>query len=327
MLVVSSYHYIRPNFDTPYAGIFGMTPSQFENQLGRLSKIANFVSAADILWAIEKDSILSENILLLTFDDGLKEQCEYALPILDKMGIPAVFYINTFNFSEHKISTVHKIHLLLANLPIEECQKFIYECADQLFGKTIELVDNAFVLKQYRYDSKERGTLKYFLNYCLNFEEQVTIIDLLFRRTFTEPESRICKNMYLSEDDIIKLANREYLGSHSHRHIPLGLYSEAIIDNDIKVSMEIIKEKTGHTPASISYPYGSIEVAGELVQKKAKDNGFKFGFTFERGCNLDLSQPFKLSRFDCNELPGGKSALFKDQDFFAGISFSLGGIK
>jgi peptidoglycan/xylan/chitin deacetylase (PgdA/CDA1 family) len=320
MFIASNYHYIRPNFDTLYPGIFGMTPIQFENQLVRLSKIADFVAAADIVSAIENDYELSKSAILVTFDDGLKEQYEVALPILDRMGIPAVFYINTSNITEGKVSLVHKIHLLLVSLPFEEYQNYVLNSAVKLYGKTLELVNKAIAVKHYNYDSLDRAMLKYFLNFILNFEEQSSIIGTFFEETFPGKEPQMCEDMYMSKDNIVKLGNRWYLGSHSHRHIPLGLYSEEVIDEDIKISNKIIKEITGFTPFTISYPYGSIEAVGELVQSKAKENGLKFGFTMERAGNPNFNQPLGLSRFDSNDLPGGKSAIFKDQDFFAGIS-------
>ena len=319
MLIAGNYHYIRPSFEASYPGIFGVTPSQFESQLTRLSKIATFVSAADIANALDKDHFLPENALLVTFDDGLREQFEFALPILDKMGIPAVFYINTSNIIESKISLVHKIHLLLSSLPFEEYRSYVLDHAEQFFGKTIELVNHAAAVKHYDFDSSDRAILKYFLNFCLDFQEQSSVIDLLFEKTFPGTETKIWKNMYMTRDNIIKLGNLGYLGSHSHNHIPLGLYSEKVIDENISASVKILRDITGIAPSTISYPYGSAGAVGELVERKAKENGFKFGFTMLRAGNWNLDEPLGLSRFDCNDLPGGKAPIFKDQDFFAGI--------
>jgi|SRR6185437_5316047 len=320
MLVAGNYHYIRPGFEAPYPGIFGVTPPQFESQLARLSKIASFVSSADIVNALESGHPLPENALLITFDDGLKEQFEFALPILDKMGIPAVFYINTSNISESKISLVHKIHLLLSNLPFEEYRRDVLDNAAGLFGKTIELENNETAVKHYNFDTPDRAALKYFLNFCLDFQEQSSVINLLFEKKFPRTETKIRESLYMTRDQIIKLGDLGYLGSHSHRHIPLGLYSEEVIDEDIGSSIKILEDITGFKPVTISYPYGSVEAVGELVQRRAKENGLKFGFTMHRAGNLDLTQPLGLSRFDCNDLPGGKAAIFKDEDFFAGIS-------
>jgi len=90
MLTISNYHYIREKYTTKYPSIFGVTPQQFHNQLQLLQSKGDFISAEDLL--TNGDIILksTENYFLITFDDGLKEQFDYALPILEELNVPAV---------------------------------------------------------------------------------------------------------------------------------------------------------------------------------------------------------------------------------------------
>ena len=90
MLCVGNYHYIRTGFKAKYPSIFGFTPSQFKMQLENLSKYGEFISQPELLQKIEQP--LQKNYILITFDDGLKEQYEIAKPILDEMGIPFIFF-------------------------------------------------------------------------------------------------------------------------------------------------------------------------------------------------------------------------------------------
>ncbi len=118
MLVVSNYHYIREDFTADYPSIFGITPKQFRLQLEELSKVGNFISQEELLNFRNKK--FDKNYLLITFDDGLKEQYELAKPILDEMGIPFIFFINTSNYQEKTVSLVHKIHLVRSRLSSED---------------------------------------------------------------------------------------------------------------------------------------------------------------------------------------------------------------
>ncbi|HMK06210.1 MAG TPA: hypothetical protein VK476_01690, partial [Flavobacterium sp.] len=97
MLTVSNYHYIREDFSAPYPSIFGVTPQAFERQLLLLREMGTFIHPQDLI--NNADEILSseQHFLLVTFDDGLKEQLTLAKPILDKLGIPALFFINSIN--------------------------------------------------------------------------------------------------------------------------------------------------------------------------------------------------------------------------------------
>jgi peptidoglycan/xylan/chitin deacetylase (PgdA/CDA1 family) len=322
MLIAVNYHYIRPHFNYKYPGIYGLTPEQFEKQLVTLSYTGKFVSATDVLRAIDGRAELPEQAILITFDDGLKEQYELALPILDKLGIPAMLYVNTQNIAEKKISLVAKIHLLLTSMPFEEYKNNILLQARKQFDKGTELVDKAKATAHYNYDTEERAMVKAFLNFVLNFDEQSQIIGKLFEEVFPGKEEKICNDLYLNDKEVKDLHKRGYLGSHSHRHIPLGLYAKEEIEKDIRASYDVLKHITGEAPFSISYPYGSYDASGLNVQEIAKKAGFRFGFTMERAGNINFANPLGLSRFDCNDVPGGKSAMVNDASFFGRIPVS-----
>jgi peptidoglycan/xylan/chitin deacetylase (PgdA/CDA1 family) len=322
MLIAANYHYIRPDFNYKYPGIYGLTPKQFEDQLVKLSGIGEFVSSNDILAALDNEKQLPDRAILITFDDGLKEQYDLALPVLDKLGIPAILYINTQNVAERKVSLVHKIHLLLTNMPYDDYQREILEQAGKLFEKNLDLVDTEKAISHYNYDTPDKAVIKAFLNFVLTFEEQGEIIGKLFEMVFPGQEEKICDTLYLDKTQIMDLQNRGYLGSHSHRHIPLGLYSEADMEKDIQTSYNIIRDITGQAPQAISYPYGSLEASSATVQAIAEKTGFRFGFTMERAGNTDFTNPLGLARFDCNDVPGGKSELFDGKSFFDRIPVS-----
>ena len=102
MLTVSNYHYIREDYKTNYPSIFGVTPLQFKEQLLLLKNSGEFVSADDLI--SHTDSLINstEKYILITFDDGLKEQYEFGLSILDSLNIPALFFANSINFEQKK---------------------------------------------------------------------------------------------------------------------------------------------------------------------------------------------------------------------------------
>src|SRR5258708_2694297 len=112
MLVAVAYHYIRDSFDSPYPSILGLTPDELSSQLDRLGRIAPFVSQKDVADAIAGRRKLPERCWLLTFDDGLREQYDVAWAMLNRRGIPAVFFVNTEPIFEGKTATVHKLHIL-----------------------------------------------------------------------------------------------------------------------------------------------------------------------------------------------------------------------
>ncbi|MGE0433711.1 MAG: polysaccharide deacetylase family protein, partial [Planctomycetota bacterium] len=118
MLIIVNFHYVRPSYDDlPFPAIHGITPDGFRRQLLMLGEFGRFVGLAQVCDAVAGGKGLPDVSLLVTFDDGLREQHEYAWPILQELDIPAVFFPNTRPIATSTVSVVHQIHLLRAHTP------------------------------------------------------------------------------------------------------------------------------------------------------------------------------------------------------------------
>lgn len=300
MLTVSNYHYIRSEYNAKHPSIFGVTPGEFKEQLVLLKKRTTFVSSIDLLANSEQILGSEENFHFITFDDGLKEQYDYALPILDELEIPAIFFVNSSNLSEKKVSTVHKIHLLRSILsPDEFCKQLFTSNAVE-----VSVLDSDRAKNIYQYDDEKSAILKYVLNFKMNYKAQESVINKIFVQYFEEND--VLENLYMSKESLTALAQRGFLGSHSHHHYPLGLLPLETIKYEILSSKSILEEITNSKIELIAYPFGTKEACTADVAEIAKKVGFKFGFTTTRGNNVGLENPLLLNRFDCNDILGGK---------------------
>ncbi|MCX2837480.1 polysaccharide deacetylase family protein [Salinimicrobium sp. MT39] len=310
MLIVANYHYIREDFSAPYPSIFGLTPQQFRSQLEQLSRFGNFISQEDLLYHPKR--AFDKNFFLITFDDGLKEQYDLAQPVLEEMGIPHVFFINTFNFSDNKVSLVHKIHLLRSQIPP-------LELLQELEVNPLSEIEEKAALKHYNYDSKENALLKYLLNFKLSHEEQKNFVEPLFAEVFEE--EKIAKELYFTEEMLQELHKKRALGSHSHRHLPLGRLKASEVKNEMHKTQDFFLKRFGKKAISLSYPYGSRDSCVG-IQKMVKEAGFELGFSMERAANASLEEDsLLLARYDCNDLPGGKNDLFENKNPFEKTAF------
>ena len=165
MLIISNYHYIREDFTAKHPSIFGLTPKQFRLQMEELSTAGSFISQKELLYF--RDKTFDKNYILITFDDGLKEQYELAKPILDAMGIPFIFFINTANFDEKKVSLVHKIHLLRSRLSSAEIMMEL----SKLFTFKLTQREKAIAIFHYNYDEEQTALLKYLLNFKIHLSQ------------------------------------------------------------------------------------------------------------------------------------------------------------
>lgn len=301
MLSVANYHYIRTKYSTKYPSIFGVTPISFKDQLLLLKNVGEFVSPSDLI--LNQDSILKskDNYFFITFDDGLKEQYEYALPILDELNIEAIFFANSMNFENKKVSTVHKIHLLRSIISSNELIEKIAKNISLSFSDE----DKQIAKSIYIYDDLDSAILKYILNFKIDFKIQSIIIKEIFDNYFDEKV--VLDELYMSTQEVINLARKNLLGSHTHSHFPLGLLDKNNMIFELENSKKYFEKITNSRIDMVAYPYGNKEAVTNEVAILAEQVGYKFGFTTVRGTNNYENNPLLLNRFDCNDLIGGKN--------------------
>lgn len=308
MLTVCNYHYIRNNFDAPYPSIFGVTPLEFENQLLKLAETGEFINQNLLIKDIDAILKSEKNFILITFDDGLKEQYVVAKPILDKLKIQAIYFINSINYIEKEVSQVHKIHLLRSQIPTLTLLKMIKNLADEInIDLSEEDLKNAKLY--YAYDDLDSACLKYLLNFKLTTDQNSKIINALFYDYFDTKS--IVNDLYMTNEQLIELSSLNMLGSHTHSHFSLGLLSPSFIRKELETTKNYIDSFGHNNSFSVSYPYGNSDSCKTPVPELAKGMGHKIGFAFEPGINRYGENHLLLKRFDCNDLIGGKNYIKK----------------
>lgn len=301
MLTISNYHYIREDYKTPYPSIFGVTPVEFKQQLQKIKNEGDVITPTDFLANYESIVTSKDNFFLITFDDGLKEQFEFAIPVLDDLNLQAIFFANSINSEKKKVTTVHKIHLLRSILSPQEILNYLE------INKIKKLNPSEFEKAKlnYRFDAAASAALKYVLNFKIPFDVQEDLVHSLFELHFSENE--IFESLYMSTKQLKYIAQLNCLGSHSHSHYPLGLLNQEKLKYELENSKLYLETITGQPIKMIAYPYGTPEACNDSVAEAAEKAGYLYGFTTKKGI-IDPSQnKLLLNRFDCNDLVGGKN--------------------
>lgn len=315
MLAAINFHYVRDSFDFPYKAIHGLLPEEFKSQIECLSKEGQFVSQDQIIDGLIGKYELPQNSIVITFDDGLREQVEIAQSILNEMGVPSIFFINPINIAEKRISNVHQVHLLRSFLTSREILEAIKINGAAIVTSPLE---NKLAIDHYFYDHHEDAILKYILNFKIEPNSRDRIINGLFESIFSTTEIRdFHSQLYMTSDMLRDLDSKGALGSHTYSHQPLGLLDSESLFKEFDKSEQFFKSMAIHPPKAISYPYGSRESCSKQVIDLAGKFGFSFGFTMERAGNPGITEkPLQLARFDCNDVVGGKSNYFSQSKMF-----------
>lgn len=296
MLTVSNYHYIRPDFSAPFPSIFGLTPTEFRSHLRHLAT-AGIIVRPDELRLHYRDILESKkNYLLITFDDGLREQFEYALPILGELGVEALFFINSANHQEKRVSLVHQIHLVRSVFAPDD----LLERLNQFRGFPPNLHEQTEASSFYRFDTPAAALTKYLLNVSMSVEEQLGFVGPLFHSFFSEED--VHEALYMKRDSVAELCASGMTGSHSHSHLPLGLYPDQVVASELEATIGFLRSMGASHTDFVAYPYGTEIAAPSRVGRIAEKVGHTIGFTTKSAINTGVENPLLLSRFDCNDL-------------------------
>jgi peptidoglycan/xylan/chitin deacetylase (PgdA/CDA1 family) len=309
-LLAVGFHYVQEPPNYPHPAIFPVSPSQLEAQLVELGRHFNFVSGEEIIDAIDSSKPLPTRACLITFDDGLRCQYENALPVLDRMNVPALFFVSGRPLQERRALHVHRIHFVRSNLAPRD---ILAELRALLAKKGVSAPDfskhQEAANRTYRYDSPEAALVKWYLNFSLDAEEAERFVEAMFRELVSD-EAAWCDEFYMNRDQVRTLAQRRYLGDHTFDHRPLARLDEQEMKQQITRSQRVLTEIGGGLAVPfITYPYGGANAVGRREAKFCEEIGLKLGFTLERAFNTTLEDPLLLARVDTNDAPGGKKPL------------------
>ena len=308
MLLVVSYHYIR-EMGTG-RGIYPITPTNFEKQLDLLGEHFRFVSISELVEMKNNNpgGNISENLCLIAFDDGLREQYDTAWPILKERRLPAVFFVCTKPLLDGQLLRVHKIHHIRSAVNHVDIEQSFLEVFKDRYSKELKSIDSELLKKTYRYDSEDDAYLKYLLNYVLSERDVDEFIGHLYQKYAGAKDEAAA--LYLTENQIIELAKYDAISSHTVSHRPLSKLDPEEIVYELSDSKKTIENLTSRKISTLSYPYGGPSAVTREVAQIAQKVGYEIGFTAERSFNNSLIEPLLLARADTNDVIGGNHPQF-----------------
>ena len=295
-LLAVGYHYIAAKAPPAPRAIFPVTTDGLRAQLELLGRSWEFVSRDELLAAVGGEAMLPERACVVTFDDGLRCQAELALPVLEELGVPAIFFVPGKPIAEGRALHVHKVHAIREQV----------DDAETLALVGAEDVPEDMAREHYRYDTPEAARVKYLFNMVLSADERDRVVGAAFAELFPD-EAAFAAELYMSHEQIRALASS--VGAHSYAHEPLALLPPDELDRDLERCTALLEEITGARPRAFSYPHGTPSTVDVATARRLAGAGYRVAFTMERALNRSLDEPLLLGRLDANDAPGGKRPL------------------
>ena len=296
------YHYVRPDSKRLSARHNVLQLDFFLKQLEVMRKKFSFITSEDALCP-NKEGVIEQNPIWLTFDDGYKDCIDYVLPNLLSVDARATFYVPTEAIFERKLLDVNKIHILLSSP--QTSTQLVNICAEIFnelrFSRVVnESFDDLFCRFGIAnlWNDAETEFLKKLFQKILPADLRKQLLAEVFAQVVYRSESSWVDEFYLSPDDVRRLHECGMeVGSHGHSHVWLEELSVDKQRADIEESFRLLELELGALRnRSMCYPFGSynnttLKILSDLdVNTAVVNNGnkvAKFADSVEHHLELD----------------------------------------
>lgn len=301
-MYIIMYHYVRKIKNSRYPGIKGLEIDYFKQQLIFLKENDfEFVTLKDVV-----ENNISDNSVLLTFDDGYIDHYMNVFPILEQNGISGVFSMPGRILREKRVLDVNKIHYILASANVLEIRDKLLQRMNYYRGGEFDYADNRTVYEKLavanRFDDKDTIFVKRALQVELPEKLRNLITDELFRQFVTDNEAAFVDELYMSIDQI-KTMKRHGMNFaiHGYDHYWMNHLTKDELVSDLTNALDVFDGIVNPADWCCCYPYGSYS---DMVIASARQMGATSGLSTD----VDIYQPekhdiFKVPRLDTNDFP------------------------
>lgn len=293
-ITILAFHKISN--DTPiYLGL-NTSVSSFESQMRYLKRYYNLISLKKATQLIQNGERILDNTVVVTFDDGYKNNYTNAFPIIKKYDIPVTIFL-TAGMINSKSTLWYEQIVTIINETVQKTLDF------SSFGLGKFIIDIPI---------DKKNTISEIVHYAkgLNKSEQGKLIKFMSDKFKVNVDEVMSYSQMLSWEEINEMKNDGIsFGSHGLTHTILSRLTLKEVEYEISESKKILENKLNMQIDTFAYPNGRKEDFNKEIISILKNNMFSSACTLIHGSNnTDL---FVLKRKCINdELTNGMSGRF-----------------
>jgi peptidoglycan/xylan/chitin deacetylase (PgdA/CDA1 family) len=276
-LIVIAWHNIERTWlyrVAPGAGVRG-----FAKQVRLLSRFGTIVPLAEALDDLGAGRPLPPRPIAFTFDDGYRDNLELAVPILERLGLPATFFLVP-HLLDGKVRHIWELlHWALdrATVPTFEWHGEIL--ATRGPGRAHMLRTVGPTLRQLDWAGIEPA------------------MDDLIARLEPEGDPAGVGRQFLDGDGAQELVRRGFeIGSHTMRHGILSRETPAVQEQELRESKVWLEQTFGVPVPLLAYPNGRWADFDDATVTAAKAAGYRHSVTTQLGFNRSATPAHTVHR-------------------------------
>lgn len=267
-----------------------LSRDKLEEYLGVLSKRYHFISLADAVEMLSGRRAVSPYSVVLTFDDGYRNNLTHALPILRRYNAPATFFVPTGFINNPKPFWFDRLDYALQQTDIESRKVEVGSLSMSLEGGGRKTLRESY--KKFRRSAKKQKISDH--EFLRGMERLSESLEAESGRSLADIQQNDDFSAIMSWEDIKNNCNNDMtIGSHTVDHIRLDKVETETAHYQLAKSRQDIEIHTGKPCQGLCYPNGGFN---EETVKLARECGYVCGLTTEEGLNKSGDDLMRLKR-------------------------------
>lgn len=282
---VLCYHGVvrRPDARAGDAGRNTIGIDEFAYHLGVLRRVCHPISAAEWIDALDRGTRVPERAVLVTFDDGYRNNLTNAAPLLEAYGIPALFCISTGYIGGHDRLWTQEI-----SLRVEGWR-----------GSVLPLPGERAVMRL-RAGCDRRAIAERIRERCKRIPDEERRAYLATLRDGGDgpcPGDDEDSLTFLNWDEVRELSRRGFeIGSHTVDHPMLSRLDPGALTYQLQESRRTIEAQLERRCVCIAYPNGRAVDVSPAVVRRAAEIGYRLGFAVTDRFHDPHDSPLSIGR-------------------------------
>jgi peptidoglycan/xylan/chitin deacetylase (PgdA/CDA1 family) len=271
------YHRVNDERDPFFPAI---RLADFRKQMELIAEEYHPYSLEDAIESLETDAI-PDNAVVVTFDDGYRDNFQNAFPILRQLGIPAIIFLATDVIGSGKCLWHDVVFSAFRTTTMSWLKGFPEE------GSIYSLKNDSDRL------SAQRQVLEFLCS--LREDERGRRIDQLVDGLKVQRCSE--QDLMLSWNEIRTMHKHGIsFGSHTATHPILSTLPDVRLRSEIIESKRVIEEQLDCKVNAFAYPVGRPQDFDQRAKAVLKEHGYRCAVTTIFGVNNSRDDLFELKR-------------------------------
>jgi len=288
-LTVLAYHRVapRPPGDYPFdREVLDCDPARFDEHMEMVARHCTPIGLDHLLAFLDGEP-LPPNPVLVTFDDGYRDNRDHALPILVRHKVPAVFFVATSYVAERRVFWWDRVAYLFHHAQV---------AAGRLSYPT------EIVLRPGGDGGRAHRMVLRLLKTCpeIDLERFLDELGRALRVPWDyELEQQLADDLVMTWADLRELSDAGMeIGSHTRTHRVLHTVPLAELPVELRQSRAEIERAVRRPVRAISYPVGRTLRTLPSLGRAVRDAGYRVGFSTESRANPTAAvlDPLDLAR-------------------------------